>query len=117
MAILQAFGTSFMQPDITVFKQNLTALEQLDEKWKLYHKPIFTEALIGHFLTVLLQVLIHKSHDLLREEIVLAVYHMASVDFGAFFKQFLMQFLGKMDDLDVNQREKLQMAFKQETVS
>ena len=36
MAILNAFGQSFMQPDITVFKQNLASLEQLNEKWKLY---------------------------------------------------------------------------------
>ena len=38
---------------------------------------IFTESLIGHFLTVLMQVLMHKSHDLLKEEITLAIYHMA----------------------------------------
>lgn len=38
MAILTAFGQSFMQPDIMVFKQNLAALEQLNDKWKLYHK-------------------------------------------------------------------------------
>ena len=38
MAILQAFGQSFMQPDITVFKQNLITLEELNEKWKLYQK-------------------------------------------------------------------------------
>ena len=40
MAILTAFGQSFMQPDIMVFKQNLAALEQLNDKWKLYHKVI-----------------------------------------------------------------------------
>ena len=38
MAILNAFGQSFMQPDIMVFKQNLAALEVLNEKWKIYHK-------------------------------------------------------------------------------
>ena len=118
MAILQAFGQSFMQPDIMVFKQNLAALEQLNEKWKLYHKPAFIENLIEHFLTVLLQVILHKSHDLLKEEIILAIYHMANVDFNAFFKQFLPQFLAnKMQDLDDNQREKLQTCFKEEIVS
>ena len=38
--------------------------------------------MIGHFLTVLMQVLMHKSHDLLKEEIILAAFHMANVDFG-----------------------------------
>ena len=64
-----------------------------------------------------MQVLMHKSHDLLKEEIILAVYHMARVDFGAFFKQFLPEFLSKMEDLDSNQREKLQLTFIEEIVS
>lgn len=35
---MQAFGQSFLQPDITVFKQNLEALENLNSKCKLYQK-------------------------------------------------------------------------------
>ena len=46
LAILNALGQSFLQPDIVVFKQNLITLEKLNEKWKLYHKvhnpPIHT---------------------------------------------------------------------------
>ena len=38
LGILQAFGQSFLQPDISVFKQNLAALEDINAKWKLYHK-------------------------------------------------------------------------------
>lgn len=64
-----------------------------------------------------MQVLHNKSHDLLKEEIILAVFHMASVDFNAFFKQFLVQFLTKMQGLDGHQREKLQLTFKEEVVS
>ena len=63
-----------------------------------------------------MQVLMHKSHDLLKEEITLTIFHMANVDFNAFFKQFLAEFLSKMDDLDSNQREKLQMTFKDDVV-
>ena len=63
-----------------------------------------------------MQVLMHKSHDLLRDEIIFAIYHMANVDFSAFFKQFLPEFLSKMDDLDSNQREKLQITFKDDIV-
>lgn len=115
LAILQAFGQSFMQPDISIFKQNLAALESLNEKWKLYQKPVFTETLIVQFLTVLLQVLIHKSHDLLREEITIAIFNMASVDYEAFFSRFLLEFLAKIEDLDANQREKLKDTFKTDT--
>lgn len=34
----QAFGQSFLQPDIHLFKQNLFYLETLNTKQKLYHK-------------------------------------------------------------------------------
>lgn len=37
-AIMQAFGQSFLQPDIHLFKQNLFYLETLNTKQKLYHK-------------------------------------------------------------------------------
>lgn len=46
--IMQAFGQSFMQPDITIFKHNLEAMESLNSKYKLYHKvrnPIALDAL------------------------------------------------------------------------
>ena len=35
---MQAFGQSFLQPDIALFKMNLEALENLNAKWKLYQK-------------------------------------------------------------------------------
>jgi hypothetical protein len=38
-------------------------------------------------LRVFLDVLERKSHDLLKEEIVLCVYNMASVSFDAFFER------------------------------
>ncbi|CAI9592094.1 unnamed protein product [Staurois parvus] len=38
IAVMQAFGQSFLQPDIHLFKQNLGYLETLNSKHKLYHK-------------------------------------------------------------------------------
>ena len=38
LGIMQAFGQSFLQPDIAIFKQNLEALDSLNTKWKLYQK-------------------------------------------------------------------------------
>ena len=35
---VQGFGNSFLQSDITIFKQNLLALEALNTKHKLYSK-------------------------------------------------------------------------------
>jgi hypothetical protein len=38
IAIMTSYGQSFLMPDITIFKQNLEALDNLQSKWKLYHK-------------------------------------------------------------------------------
>lgn len=38
VAILRAYGQSLLQPDINLFGQNLRSLEELNSKWKLYHK-------------------------------------------------------------------------------
>ncbi|XP_052833798.1 exportin-6 [Octopus bimaculoides] len=108
----QAFGQSFLQPDIALFRQNLESLETLNTKWKLYHKKVFREALLYQFLNVFIQVLLQKSHDLLQEEIAISVYNMASVDFDNFYTQFLPNFLNSCDGLAADQRTVLGQNFK-----
>ncbi|XP_061159226.1 exportin-6 [Syngnathus typhle] len=111
-AAMQAFGQSFLQPDIHIFKQNLSYLESLNSKHKLYHRKLFRTSMLFHFINVLLQVLLHKSHDLLQEEITLAVYNMASVDFDAFYSAFMPEFLNGCQGVDTNQRAVLARNFK-----
>uniref|UniRef100_A0A8C0GRL7 Exportin 6 n=1 Tax=Chelonoidis abingdonii TaxID=106734 RepID=A0A8C0GRL7_CHEAB len=111
-AIMQAFGQSFLQPDIHLFKQNLFYLETLNTKQKLYHKKIFRTTMLFQFVNVLLQVLVHKSHDLLQEEIGIAIYNMASVDFDSFYSAFLTEFLASCDGVDSNQKNVLGRNFK-----
>lgn len=67
-------------------------------------------------MTVLLQSLLDKTHHLLMDEILLATFNMASVNFHGFFSTFLTQFLQGMNGLTTSQRENLQMAFRHETV-
>lgn len=55
-SILQAYGQSFLQPDIAIFKQNLESLEALNAKWKLFHKVIY------YCLPCLKQCEIYSSH-------------------------------------------------------
>lgn len=110
--IMQSYGQSFLQSDIEVFRLNLNSLQQLNSKWKLYQKPIFKDVMLFQFISVLLQVLVHKSHDLLQEEIVMTIYNMASVDFGKFYGEFLPQFVGDYDGLDNNQKTILGQNFR-----
>ena len=72
--------------------------------------------MLGQFLSVLLQVLIVKSHDLLSEEIAIVVYNMASVDFDGFYSNYLPQLLTNCDGIDDNQRTALAQNFKVDTV-
>ncbi|XP_062507791.1 exportin-6-like isoform X2 [Corticium candelabrum] len=108
MVIMKAIGESLLRPDITFFKQNLTALENLNSKWRLYHKAVIRGGLLAQLLSVLLHVLVKKSHDLLREEITVALHNMAAVDFDHFYRHFLPHFLwSELEGLTDTQREEL----------
>ncbi|KAG5279727.1 hypothetical protein AALO_G00080950 [Alosa alosa] len=113
-AAMQAFGQSFLQPDIHIFKQNLSYLEVLNTKHKLYHKKLFQSSMLFHFINVLLQVLLHKSHDLLQDDITVAVYNMAAVNFHTFYSSFLPEFLNGCQGLDHHQRATLARNFTPE---
>lgn len=62
---------------------------------------------MSQFLNVLLQVLVVRSHDLLQEDIVNAVYNMASVDFALFYNKFIPAFLQEVNTIDYHQKETL----------
>jgi hypothetical protein len=97
-----------------VFSQNVATLELLNSKWRLYSKQVFKETLLAEFLSVLIRVLISKSHNLLKEDIGGAVYHMASIDMTAFYTKFLPSLLGGVEGLDDSQRNCLVTSFKPE---
>ena len=113
--IVQAYGQSLMQPDISIFKQNLETLESLNVKYKLYQKSVMRNSMLGEFVTVLLQVLAHRSQDLLQEEITITIYSMAAVDFSSFFNSFIPMFLLNLDGLHDHQKGSLKENFKMET--
>ncbi|XP_066997797.2 exportin-6-B [Anabrus simplex] len=104
VAILQAYGRTLLEPDINIFKHNLSSLEQLNVKRNLYHKKLFVQMLWSNFLTALLNCLINKTHSLLDDDIYLAIFNMASVNFNSFHNGFLRRFLSSSEGLDDGQR-------------
>ena len=72
--------------------------------------------MLFHFLNVLLQVLVRRSHDLLQEEIAIALYNMASADFDKFYLSFLPEFLKGCDGLYAEQKSELSKSFKMDKV-
>ena len=61
---------------------------------------------------MLLQALVHRSHDLLQEEITITIYNMASVDFDSFYTGFLPQFLAGCEGVTQSQKSELNHNFK-----
>ena len=71
--------------------------------------------MLAEFLSVLIQVLVAKSHNLLREEIGVCVFHMATTDLPSFSSTFLPSLLQRLEGLDDNQRQCLVGAFRAES--
>ncbi|XP_023020105.2 exportin ellipsoid body open [Leptinotarsa decemlineata] len=107
LAVLQVFGQALLQQDMNIFRLSLAALEDLNGKWKLYHKILFRNHLLPEFLTVLLNCLLDKSQTSLSEDIQVAVYNMAAVNFDVFFSTFVRQFIQNMEGISLQQRENL----------
>lgn len=112
--LMQAYGQSFLQPDINVFRQNLNALEALNQKWKLYHKAPFRDGMLPQFVQVLLQCLVTRSHDLLRDEVHAVLHNMAAVNFDTFYGSLLPAFLASCEGIDPHQRRTLVHGLKRE---
>lgn len=68
------------------------------------------------FAHILLEVLVQKSHDLIREEVCLCLYAMAAVDFSLFHGETLPSFLSKRSQLREEQRSALATGYKMDEV-
>jgi len=89
LCVLKLFSDSFAQTDVNVFKQNLEALELLNNKTDLYRRNIFLENIWFPSMKLLMDTLISKSHHLLHDQITLVVFNMASVNLDVFYHQFI----------------------------
>ncbi|KAK0179050.1 hypothetical protein PV327_007876 [Microctonus hyperodae] len=115
VVILEAFGQALLQPDVNIFRQSLQSLEQLNARWRLYKRSLFKSHLLDRFLMALFTVLIQRSHNLLADEIAVAIHNLASVNIVWFFSNFLPTFLGSCEGLDDVQRGTLLTNFDKST--
>ena len=46
LAVLQVFGQALLQLDINMFKTSLCSLENLNDKWRLYHKVCWSNSYV-----------------------------------------------------------------------
>ena len=68
------------------------------------------------YTQVLLEVLVQKSHDLLREEIGSCLHSMVRTSFQKFHGEILPSFLCKFQQLSQEQRDKLAQSYKMDEV-
>jgi len=86
-------------------------LENLNEKRNLYNNDIFQGNIAFMFLNTFFSTLLQKSHNLLREDLIAAVYHIASNSFLRFFNEFLPFFLARAQFLSPQQKTDLLQSF------
>jgi len=111
--IFESIGHSFLQSDLELFRFNLKTLSIWNQKHQVYNRMAIDLKMFDGFMSVLIQVLARKSHDLLKEEIASNLYEMSLVDYARFWQAFLPQTLQKdFPQLNVEQREVLACKFK-----
>ncbi|KAF7269338.1 hypothetical protein GWI33_017631 [Rhynchophorus ferrugineus] len=111
LAVLKVFGEALLLDDINIFRRSLAILQDLNHNKKLYHKSIFRNHLLPELLRVLLNTLLYKRQALCNDDIILAVYHMAEVDFNGFFLTYLPQYVQNLEGITPREFETLMTHF------
>lgn len=107
-SIMEIFGQSFMQPEnIQLYRQNVEALESLNETIKLFSRASFKSTFLERFLYLFVQTLLDRSLDLLDELLYTMVYLLVEVDFVHFYDVFIPKFLVNIQHLNDMQRSEL----------
>ena len=110
--IMEIIGQSFMQPEnIQLYRQNVEALESLNETIKLYSRSAFKSTFLERYLYLFMQTLLDRSLDLLDELLYTIVYHLVEVDFSYFYDSFIPKFMSNIQHLNDMQRTELVRTF------
>jgi len=91
--IFAMIGESFCKQDFNLLKQNLAALNDLNEKRKLFSKALFKEKLREQFVTVILHLMYSGHVSLISDELIETLYQLTQDDLGLFYSSSLPSFL------------------------
>ena len=95
LIILRAFWLVFNTADIHCVKVACELLIKLDEKRSLLRTPFFVANFRSQYLVGILSLLLRRSHDILRQNIIRLFFHVASTDWSFFYTQFIPQFVAE----------------------
>ena len=117
LRIFEIFGNSFITSNLHLFKQNLVALEALNFRQKLFHKQIFKENLLRHFISLFVQTMINNEHKILHDELTSIIYALASADYDLFKKICFFEFVSKLPKCShTNYNQEYGQLFKSEAI-
>jgi hypothetical protein len=103
--ILECFLRSFQSLDITIFGENLKLMRELDRIRKLFSRELFIKTMLGAFLGSFFTVLINKTHNLLRDDIISIMFEMNVASGWTIFEQaFLPSFVNEQSQLNNDQK-------------
>jgi hypothetical protein len=107
---LNCFLRAFQGQDLDIFRIVIASLMEANTKRGMFSQPIFWSEGYATFLSTLFNVMIHKSHESLHEEILKLVFDIIQgAGFEPFFDQFIPSFLSDTTFLSISpeQREAL----------
>ncbi|KAL0479602.1 exportin-6 [Acrasis kona] len=93
--IMSCFLNAFKSTstDLNVFDENVKHLVELNNTTRLFCRPFFRGEMCGAFCNVFLDVLVKKSHPLLKDKIIDIIFRMNVGDCWNLFFSFLQAFL------------------------
>ncbi|CAF3451307.1 unnamed protein product [Rotaria socialis] len=91
--LMESIAWSFSQSDIEQFRTNLSSCNELQLKCGLYTKSIFHQHMSQALLSLLLTVLLVRSHELCRDDIISTLFYILTNDKTNNFVYFIQNYL------------------------
>ncbi|CAF3839066.1 unnamed protein product [Rotaria magnacalcarata] len=91
--LMESVAWSFSQSDIEQFRTNLSSCNELQLKCGLYTKSIFHQHMSQALLSLLLTVLLVRSHELCRDDIISTLFYILTNDKTNNFVYFIQNYL------------------------
>ncbi|KAI8813640.1 armadillo-type protein [Cladochytrium replicatum] len=95
MALIQIMAQSFNYSNIDVIRQDLDALDTLQARCALYQKEYFQANILLPMMELLFDVLLRKSHEIVREEIIQCLSSMVTAELSRFHEVIVPTFVQK----------------------
>jgi len=105
---LNALIRNFTRCDVNNFQNTLKIVEDLNMKTALYSRPFFRAA---RTMQIFFEVLLSKSLDLMREDIIKTIYNIAQFDWESFLR-CLYNFLEQDTNLFTDHKQQLVALFE-----